>query len=151
MWFMEKPSQFSMGQTVQSLTCFIMEKPHTGLDDCLNMLLAPSLYYVSVQNPKHCLTCSFLHPLLISMTKRSTPQFQTAYPSSWCASITPRLPNAFAFSPSPRSSSGCPTSPTWLPRTRTLGTCGRVHDKLFQTMQGLTWEAPLRGHLWLTD
>ena len=30
MWFME----------AQTLTCSIMEKPHTGLDDCLNMLLA---------------------------------------------------------------------------------------------------------------
>ena len=27
-----------MGQTAQSLTCSIMEKPHTRLDDCLNML-----------------------------------------------------------------------------------------------------------------
>ena len=39
-WFMEVPSQFSMGQTAQSLTCSIMEKSHTGLDDCLNMLLS---------------------------------------------------------------------------------------------------------------
>ena len=31
-WFMEGPSLFS---TAQSLTCSIMEKPHTGLDDCL--------------------------------------------------------------------------------------------------------------------
>ena len=37
---MEEPSQFSMGQTAQSLTCSITEKPHTGLDDCLNMLLS---------------------------------------------------------------------------------------------------------------
>ena len=27
------PSQFSLGHTAQSLTCSIMEKPHTGLDD----------------------------------------------------------------------------------------------------------------------
>ena len=26
-------------KTAQSLTCYFMEKPHTGLDDCLNMLL----------------------------------------------------------------------------------------------------------------
>ena len=32
-WFVEEPSQFSVGQTAQSLTCSIMEKPHTGLDD----------------------------------------------------------------------------------------------------------------------
>ena len=38
MWFMERPSQFSVGQTAQSLTCSIMEKPHAGLDDCLRML-----------------------------------------------------------------------------------------------------------------
>ena len=29
-----------MGQTAQSLTCSIMEKPHTGLDDCLRILLS---------------------------------------------------------------------------------------------------------------
>ena len=40
MWFMGEPSQFSVGQTAQSLICSIMEKPLTGLDDCLNMLLA---------------------------------------------------------------------------------------------------------------
>ena len=40
MLFMKEPSQFSMGQTAQSLTCSIMEKQHTGLDDCLNMLLS---------------------------------------------------------------------------------------------------------------
>ena len=38
MWFMEEPSQFSVGQTAQNLTCYIMEKPHTGLGDCLRML-----------------------------------------------------------------------------------------------------------------
>ena len=31
-WFKEEPSQFSMGQTAQSLTCSIMEKPHTLLE-----------------------------------------------------------------------------------------------------------------------
>ena len=40
MWFMKVPSQFSVGQTAQSLTCSIMEKPYTGLDECLNMLLS---------------------------------------------------------------------------------------------------------------
>ena len=39
MWFKEKPSQFSMGQTAQSLTCSIMDKPHTGLDECPRSLL----------------------------------------------------------------------------------------------------------------
>ena len=29
-----------MGQTAHSLTCSIMEKPHTGLDDCLRILLS---------------------------------------------------------------------------------------------------------------
>ena len=33
---MEEPSQFSVGQTAQSLTCSIMDKPHTGLDDSEN-------------------------------------------------------------------------------------------------------------------
>ena len=37
---MEKPSQFSMGQTAQSLTCSIMEKPHTVLNECPRILLA---------------------------------------------------------------------------------------------------------------
>ena len=36
---MEEPSQFSK-QHINSLTCSIMEKPHTELDDCLNMLLS---------------------------------------------------------------------------------------------------------------
>ena len=31
---------FSVGQTAQLQTCSIIEKPHTGLDDCLNMLLS---------------------------------------------------------------------------------------------------------------
>ena len=35
---MEEPSQFSVGQTAQSLTYSIMEKPHTGLDECLSIL-----------------------------------------------------------------------------------------------------------------
>ena len=39
MGFMEEPSQFSVGQNAQSLTCSIMEKPHTGLDECLGILL----------------------------------------------------------------------------------------------------------------
>ena len=39
MWFVEEPSQFPVGQTEHSLTCSLMEKPHTGLDDCLKMLL----------------------------------------------------------------------------------------------------------------
>ena len=38
MWFMKEPSQFSMGQTAQSLICSIVEKQHTELDDCVNML-----------------------------------------------------------------------------------------------------------------
>ena len=38
--FKEETRQFSMGQTAQSRTCSIMEKPHTGLDDCLRMLPA---------------------------------------------------------------------------------------------------------------
>ena len=49
MWFMEEPSQFSVGQTAQNLTCAIMEKPHTGLDDCLNMLLSCFRKRLSVQ------------------------------------------------------------------------------------------------------
>ena len=40
MWFKEEPSQFSMGQTAQRLTCSIMEKPHTGLEECLRILLS---------------------------------------------------------------------------------------------------------------
>ena len=38
-----------MGQTAQSLTCSIMEKPHTGLDDCLNMLLSCLRKRISAQ------------------------------------------------------------------------------------------------------
>ena len=39
-WFKEEPSQFSMGQTAQSLTCYPMEKPYTGLDECPRILLS---------------------------------------------------------------------------------------------------------------
>ena len=37
---MEEPSQFSVGQTAQSLTCSVLEKPHRGLDACLIILLS---------------------------------------------------------------------------------------------------------------
>ena len=40
MWFMEEPIRSPVGQTAQSLTCSNMEKPHAGLEDCLNMLLS---------------------------------------------------------------------------------------------------------------
>ena len=40
MWLMEELSQFSIGQTAQSLTCSIMEKPHRGLDDWMRVLQA---------------------------------------------------------------------------------------------------------------
>ena len=39
MWFIEEPSQFSVGQKAQSLTCSFMDEPITGLDDCLRILL----------------------------------------------------------------------------------------------------------------
>ena len=38
MRFSEEASQFSVGQIAQSLTCSIMEKSHTGLDECLSVL-----------------------------------------------------------------------------------------------------------------
>ena len=37
---MEGPSQFSVGQIAHNLTCSIIEKPHTGFDDCLRILLS---------------------------------------------------------------------------------------------------------------
>ena len=40
MWFIEVPSQFSMVQTTQRLSCSIMAKIHSWLDDCLRMLQA---------------------------------------------------------------------------------------------------------------
>ena len=40
MQFMEEPSQFSVGQTPQSLTCSIMEEPLTELDECPRILLS---------------------------------------------------------------------------------------------------------------
>ena len=39
-WLKEEPGQFSMGKIAQSITCSIMEKPHTGLDECPRILLA---------------------------------------------------------------------------------------------------------------
>ena len=35
-----RTSQLSMGQTEHSPTCSIMEKPHTGLDECPRILLS---------------------------------------------------------------------------------------------------------------
>ena len=46
---MEEPSHFSLGQAAQSLTCSINEKPHTGLDDCLRMLLSEFRKRMSAQ------------------------------------------------------------------------------------------------------
>ena len=40
MWFTEEPSNFSMSQRAQNLTCSLMKKPHAWLEDCLNMLLS---------------------------------------------------------------------------------------------------------------
>ena len=37
---MEEAIQFSVGQTAPSLTCSIMEKPHTGFDECPRILLS---------------------------------------------------------------------------------------------------------------
>ena len=47
MLFLDEPSQFSVVQTAQSLTCSIMEKPHTGLDDCLRNLLSCFIKWMS--------------------------------------------------------------------------------------------------------
>ena len=39
-WFKEEQSHLSMVQTAQGRTCYIMEKPHTGLDKCPRILLS---------------------------------------------------------------------------------------------------------------
>ena len=39
-WFKEEQSQFSMGQIAHMLTCYIMDTPHTGLDECPRILLS---------------------------------------------------------------------------------------------------------------
>ena len=52
---MEEPSQFSMGQTAQSLPCSIMEKPHTGLDECPRILLASFRARNSAETTGECL------------------------------------------------------------------------------------------------
>ena len=44
MLFMVEPSQFSVVQPAQSLTCYIVEKLHTGLDDSLRMLMLLSCF-----------------------------------------------------------------------------------------------------------
>ena len=54
MWFMEEPSQFSVGQPARSLTCFIMEKPQTGLDNCLRILLSCFRKRRSALSRPHC-------------------------------------------------------------------------------------------------
>ena len=68
MWFMEAPGKFSVGQTAESLTCSILEKPHTGLDDCLRMLqacfrkrMSGCGYSVKIQSVKNgCATLTVL-------------------------------------------------------------------------------------------
>ena len=54
MWFMEEPSQFSAGQTAQSLTCSIMG----NLLDCLRMLL--SWFRKWISDPA-CEVSDFVH------------------------------------------------------------------------------------------
>ena len=39
-WVKEESSQFFIGQIAQSITCSIMEKLHTGLDECHRTLLS---------------------------------------------------------------------------------------------------------------
>ena len=51
MWFQEEPSQLSVGQTAQSPTCSIMEKPQ--LDDCLKILLLCFRARTSVQRERY--------------------------------------------------------------------------------------------------
>ena len=54
--FKEEQSQFSIGQTAQSPTCSIMEKPNTGLDDCPRILL--SFFRARNSVPRHLLTAA---------------------------------------------------------------------------------------------
>ena len=51
--FKEEPKQFSMGQTPQSLTCSIMEKPHARLDECPRILLSRFRAGNSACQPRH--------------------------------------------------------------------------------------------------
>ena len=60
-WFKEEPSQFSMGQTAQSLTCYIMEKPRTGLDECPRILHS----CFRVRNSAHVINPAFHDDLRI--------------------------------------------------------------------------------------
>ena len=50
MCYREEPSQFSVGQTARSLTCSIMEKPHTGVDECPRIILLCFRARISDQN-----------------------------------------------------------------------------------------------------
>ena len=43
-WVMEDPYQFFVGQ---SLTCSIVDEPHTGLEDCMKILPSLSSYWAS--------------------------------------------------------------------------------------------------------
>ena len=58
MWFQEEPSQFSVGQTALSLTCSVIERPHTGLDDCLKILLSCFRARTSVHTLTRCAICT---------------------------------------------------------------------------------------------
>ena len=64
MWFKEEPSQFPMGQTAQSLTCLIMEKPRTELDECLRILLSRFRAKNSVDGACACVCPHFYKPVL---------------------------------------------------------------------------------------
>ena len=69
-------SQASSSCTVQSLTCSIIEKQHTGLDDCLNVLLACFRKRMSVSNVKSVTLCRPAAPVVLSDTRWT--RFQTA-------------------------------------------------------------------------
>ena len=87
MWFMEEPSQFYVGQTAQSLTCSIMEKPHTGLDDFLNML--PSCFRKRMSGDKLKMSPYLLNKIvefLIYFLQVKLSDF------GFCAQVSPELP-----------------------------------------------------------
>ena len=88
LWFMEEPSQFSVNQTAQSLTCSIIEKPHTGLDDCLNMLLSCFRARNSAPTPP----TPTPPPRQQTSAKTPSANGRNATPPAWLA----RLPAALA-------------------------------------------------------
>ena len=92
MWFKEEPSQYSMGQTAQSLTCSIMEKLHKGLDECPRILLSwfRARNFAAAWFTRFTMKFSgiFSRPSFFASTFLHCKRKKTAYPRSGLACLS---------------------------------------------------------------